>query len=81
MLPIPVAQDIVLSHCPGPLEAETVSLAEVEGRITAESVTARDDLPPFPASIKVCHVPSAAAITCPALALLNWFTDLYILFK
>lgn len=35
------------------LPAEEVDLSRAAGRVLAETVTAKDDLPPFPASIKV----------------------------
>lgn len=35
------------------LPAEEVDLSNAAGRVLAETVTAKDDLPPFPASIKV----------------------------
>lgn len=52
MISIPEAQDIVLSHTEtlGPV---TVSLSAALGHTLAEDVHARDNLPPFPASIKV----------------------------
>lgn len=52
MISMPEALDTVLQHTPV-LGAETVSLQAALGRILAGSVTARDNLPPFPASIKV----------------------------
>lgn len=52
MISIPEALSTVLQHTPV-LEAETVSLQGALGRILAAPVTAKDDLPPFPASIKV----------------------------
>ena len=52
MISIPEAQATVLAHAPA-LGAEEVPLAEALGRVLAETVTAVDSLPPFPASIKV----------------------------
>lgn len=39
------------------LPAEEVDLSKAAGRVLAETVTAKDDLPPFPASIKVLCPP------------------------
>jgi gephyrin len=52
MISIPEAQEAVLAVTPvlGPEEAP---LGSAVGRILAQSVSARDSLPPFPASIKV----------------------------
>ncbi len=52
MISIPEAQATVLEHTPV-LQSETVPLSNALGRVLAEAVTAVDDLPPFPASIKV----------------------------
>jgi gephyrin len=52
MISIPEAQATVLAHTPV-LGIEAVPLAEAVGRTLARGVTARDSLPPFPASIKV----------------------------
>lgn len=52
MISIPEALDTVLQHTPV-LATETVSLQSALGRVLAGTVTARDALPPFPASIKV----------------------------
>jgi hypothetical protein len=52
MISIPEAQATVLQHTPV-LESEQVPLAAALGRVLAETVTARDNLPPFPASIMV----------------------------
>jgi len=52
MIGIPEAQDTVLEHTPV-LASEQVPLQEALGRVLADTVTATDDLPPFPASIKV----------------------------
>jgi hypothetical protein len=49
---IPDAQATVLAHTPRP-GSELVELGAAAGRIVAETVRAADDLPPFPASIKV----------------------------
>lgn len=49
---IPEAQDIVLNNTPL-LGTEKVDLSDACGRIVSETVIATDDLPPFPASIKV----------------------------
>lgn len=38
------------------LPAEEVDLSQAAGRVLAETVTAKDDLPPFPASIKVTSI-------------------------
>lgn len=40
------------------LPAEEVDLSQAAGRVLAETVTAKDDLPPFPASIKVSYISS-----------------------
>jgi gephyrin len=53
MISIPEAQDAVLARTPV-LGVERVPLGAAVGRVLAEPVTARDSLPPFPASIKVC---------------------------
>lgn len=53
MISIPEALETVLQHTPV-LDTETVPLQAALGRILGHTVTARDDLPPFPASIKVC---------------------------
>lgn len=53
MISIPEALDTVLQHTPV-LGSETVPLQAALGRILAATVTAKDALPPFPASIKVC---------------------------
>lgn len=52
MISIPEAQAAVLQHTPV-LAAEEVPLLGAVGRVLARAVTARDSLPPFPASIKV----------------------------
>lgn len=49
---IPEAQRIVLEHTPL-LGTEQVELSAACGRTVSETITATDDLPPFPASIKV----------------------------
>jgi hypothetical protein len=54
---IPEAQEIVLSHTQL-LPAEEISLAQAYGRTLAAPVTAADNIPPFPASIKVHHLPT-----------------------
>jgi gephyrin len=53
MISIPEAMDTALQHTPV-LGAETVPLHAALGRVLAQTVHARDALPPFPASIKVC---------------------------
>eukprot|EP00879_Flechtneria_rotunda_P011488 GHRR01012001.1.p1 GENE.GHRR01012001.1~~GHRR01012001.1.p1 ORF type:complete len:319 (+),score=94.00 GHRR01012001.1:795-1751(+) len=50
MISIPEAQSIVLEKT-SVLPAEIVPLADAVGRILAETITAKDNLPPFPASI------------------------------
>lgn len=52
MISIPDAQATVLQHTPV-LESEQVPLGSALGRVLAQTVTARDNLPPFPASIMV----------------------------
>lgn len=52
MISIPEALHTVLQHTPV-LATETVPLQAALGRVLAGTVTARDALPPFPASIKV----------------------------
>lgn len=52
MISIPEAVATALQHTPV-LGAERVALADAVGRVLAAPVTARDSLPPFPASIKV----------------------------
>lgn len=54
MISIPEALDTVLQNTPV-LQTETVPLQAALGRILAAAVTAKDALPPFPASIKVCE--------------------------
>ena len=54
MIPIPEAQRLVLQETPiNP--TQTLNLHKALGAVLAEDVTANDDLPPFPASIKVCN--------------------------
>ena len=60
MISIPEAQEFVLKET-YPVGKVSVPLHEAVGRVLADSVKARDDLPPFPASIKVRH-----ALTCNA---------------
>lgn len=54
MILIPDALEIVLQHT-RTLSTERVSIADALGRVLAQTVTAPDALPPFPASIKVRH--------------------------
>lgn len=63
MISIPDAQSIVLQHTPV-LGKETIPLHAGVGRILAETVTAKDNLPPFPASIMVswCTAPCDAPV-------------------
>lgn len=61
MISIPEAQAIVLEHTPV-LPAETVSLHLALDRVLAETVTARDPLPPFPASIKARGGPDGSGL-------------------
>src|SRR5215831_6957325 len=49
LLTVGQAQALVLAHV-RPLGAETVSLWEAAGRVTAEPLRAAVDLPPFPSS-------------------------------
>lgn len=51
MIPIPDALRHVL-HNTSPLDEEQVHFMDAVGRVLASPVTARDSLPPFPASIK-----------------------------
>ena len=55
MISIPEAQDVVLaeSQC---LPSLSVNLADADGCILSEGVKAPEDVPPFPASIKVCKL-------------------------
>ena len=53
MISIPEAQDIVLSQTQA-LPSVSVALPEAVDSTLAEDVHAPDDVPPFPASIKVC---------------------------
>lgn len=53
MISIPEALSTVLQHTPV-LPPEDVPLQAALGRVLAATVTAKDALPPFPASIKVC---------------------------
>ncbi len=53
MISIPEAQEIVLSETQ-PLPSVSVDLAEAVGSVLAENVQAPENVPPFPASIKVC---------------------------
>jgi hypothetical protein len=62
MISIPEAQATVLQHTPV-LESETVPLGSALGRVLAKTVTARDNLPPFPASIMVRSRNSTAAVS------------------
>lgn len=55
MISIPEAQHIVLAESQA-LPSISVSLSEACGAILAEDVSAPEDVPPFPASIKVHHV-------------------------
>jgi hypothetical protein len=57
------AQSIVVKET-AVLPLETMPLSAATGRILAEAVHAVDDLPPFPASIKVKSLPLTIAI-CP----------------
>lgn len=69
MISIPEAQSIVLQRTPV-LEKETVPLHSGVDRILAETVTAKDNLPPFPASIMVglsCDVYCPCDATLPVL--------------
>ena len=52
MISIPEAQSIVLMETQ-PLETRSTALQNAIGKILAADVHARDNLPPFPASIKV----------------------------
>ena len=52
MISIPEAQRIVLAETEA-LPSITASLSEAVGAILAEDVQAPEDVPPFPASIKV----------------------------
>lgn len=53
MISVEQAQDLVLSNCIiGELAVEEVDYINAVGRILAADVTARDPLPPFPASMK-----------------------------
>ena len=53
MISIPEAQDAVLAETQS-LPSTSVGLADADGHILAEDVKAPEDVPPFPASIKVC---------------------------
>lgn len=55
MISIPEAQTVVLRETPQ-LDSQDVSLHEAAGKVLLSDVKARDDLPPFPASIKVAHL-------------------------
>lgn len=65
MIPIPEAQEIVLKNT-NVLASELVPLEEAVGRVLADTVTAKDDLPPFPASIKVRNGKMPASVGCTA---------------
>lgn len=52
MISIPEAQKIVLAETER-LPSVSIPLSEAQGRILAEDVQAQEDVPPFPASIKV----------------------------
>ncbi len=52
MISIPEAQELVLSETQ-PLPSVSVDLAEAVGSVLAENVQAPENVPPFPASIKV----------------------------
>jgi len=56
MISIPEAQDAVLRET-HPVGTASVPLHKAVGSVLSESVNARDDLPPFPASIKVSFAP------------------------
>lgn len=71
MISIPAALDTVLAHTPV-LGVERVPLQAALGRMLADTVTARDALPPFPASIKVCGVRCAVCcVACRSAAALG----------
>lgn len=53
MITIPEAQQIVLKETTC-LPSVSMTLHEAQGCILAEDVQAPEDVPPFPASIKVC---------------------------
>ncbi|HEY2311096.1 MAG TPA: molybdopterin molybdotransferase MoeA, partial [Gaiellaceae bacterium] len=67
LLTLQEAQELVLAHV-RPLPPELVSIADASGRITAEDVRARVDLPPFASSamdgfaVRVADVPGTLAI-------------------
>lgn len=53
MISIPEAQSIVLAETQA-LPSTSANLSNAVGAILAEDVHAPEDVPPFPASIKVC---------------------------
>lgn len=63
MISIPEAQTTVLQHTPV-LGTDTISLNAAVGRVLAETVTAKDNLPPFPASIMVSSATAARSGYC-----------------
>ena len=60
MISIPEAQKIVLAETER-LPGVSIPLSEAQGRILAEDVQAQEDVPPFPASIKVLWFKSSHA--------------------
>ena len=63
MITVKEAQEIVLQHCKFFRQiTETINFMDGLNRILAEDVVARDPLPPFPASIKVCLHLSAVCL-------------------
>ncbi len=72
MISIPEAQELVLSETQ-PLPSVSVDLAEAVGSVLAENVQAPENVPPFPASIKVrstsqpfelSHMPASTDLSC-----------------
>ena len=63
MITVKEAQEIVLQHCKFFRQiTETINFMDGLNRILAEDVVARDPLPPFPASVKVCLHLSAVCL-------------------
>ena len=67
LLTVEEAQAAILERCV-PLDAETIPLERAAGRVTAEAVVARVDLPPFPSSamdgfaVRAADVPGRLAV-------------------
>lgn len=80
LVTVPDAQKLVDQKAVA-LSSEEVSLKEAHGRVLAQVVCATDDLPPFPASIKVLQQTTCLYIVCMlystllSLDLLSWLSQ------